>query len=221
MTQQLMNRQDADRTNATLSVLHGAPLPGAAESGVLSRYEEWVRRSPGAPAVIDGECRWTYAQLDEAAEAVAKTLADRVRPGDLVGVCLDRSAALVITAVALARIGAVYLPLGPRPGERRIAAVTEDLGVGCLIGDPEVLPKRQEAVEHVELPLSGEGANAASSVAAAFGPVAPGAHIAPPEALYAVLTSGSTGRPKAVAVAEPALAALLDWYRAETGLAPG
>ncbi|WP_438295296.1 amino acid adenylation domain-containing protein [Streptomyces sp. HUAS TT7] len=221
MTEQLMNRQESDRTNATLSVLHGAPLLGSTESGVLSRYEEWVRRSPGAPAVIDGECRWTYAQVDEAAEAVAKTLAGRVRPGDLVGVCLDRSAALVITAVALARIGAVYLPLGPRPGERRIAAVTEDTGVVCLIGDPEILAKRQGAVEHVELPLSGEGANAASSVVAAFGPVAPDARTAPPEALYAVLTSGSTGRPKAVAVAEPALAALLDWYRAETGLAPG
>ncbi|GAA2432347.1 hypothetical protein GCM10010388_20290 [Streptomyces mauvecolor] len=221
MTEQLMDRQELDRTNAALSVLHGAPLPGSAESGVLSRYEEWVRRSPDAPAVIDGECRWTYAQLDEAAEAVAKTLADRVRPGDLVGVCLDRSAALVITAVALARIGAVYLPLGPRPGERRIAAVTEDIGVVCLIGDPEVLAKRQGAVEHVELPLPGEGANAAPCVVAAFSPVAPGARTAPPEALYAVLTSGSTGRPKAVAVAEPALAALLHWYRAETGLAPG
>ncbi|MFI6471007.1 non-ribosomal peptide synthetase [Streptomyces sp. NPDC050516] len=221
MTEQLMDRQEADHANAALSVLHGAPLPGSTEAGVLSRYEEWVRRSPGAPAVIDGKCRWTYAQLDEAAEAVAKTLADRVRPGDLVGVCLDRSAALVITAVALARIGAVYLPLGPRPGERRIAAVTEDIGVVCLIGDPKVLAKRQEAVEHVELPLSGEGANAASSVVAAFGPVAPDARTAPPKSLYAVLTSGSTGRPKAVAVAEPALAALLDWYRAETGLAPG
>ncbi|MFD7338423.1 non-ribosomal peptide synthetase [Streptomyces violascens] len=221
MNEQLMDRQEADRTNATLSVLHGTPLPGATESGVLSLYEEWVRRSPEAPAVIDGECRWTYAQLDEAAEAVAKTLADRVRPGDLVGVCLDRSAALVIAAVALARIGAVYLPLGPRPGERRIAAVTEDIGVVCLIGDPEVLPKRQGPVEQIELALSGEGANAAPCVVAAFSPVAPGARTAPPEALYAVLTSGSTGRPKAVAVAEPALAALLHWYRAETGLAPG
>ncbi|MDC7335359.1 hypothetical protein PQR15_00905 [Streptomyces lydicus] len=36
-----------------------------------------------------------------------------------------------------------------------------------------------------------------------------------------MLTSGSTGRPKAVAVAEDALGTLLDWYRGETGLAPG
>ncbi|MFD6968520.1 non-ribosomal peptide synthetase [Streptomyces sp. NPDC059949] len=221
MTVHMINRQDVAPTDAAPSILHGAPLAGFAAPGVLARYEEWVRSAPEAPAVIDGEHRWTYAQLDEAADLVAEALAGRVRPGDLVGVCLDRSAALVVTAVALARIGAVYLPLGPRPGERRINAVTEDLGVVCLIGDPTVLPVSHNAVRQLELPLPGEGANAAASVVAAFGPVAPGARTALPGSLYAVLTSGSTGRPKAVAVAEPALASLLDWYRTETGLAPG
>ncbi|MEU6050244.1 non-ribosomal peptide synthetase [Streptomyces xanthochromogenes] len=220
MTEQLMDRQSAT-TDAEPSILHGAPLAGPAAPGVVARYEEWVRNAPQAPAVIDGEHRWSYAELDEAADAVAKALAGRVRPGDLVGVCLDRSAALVVTAVALARIGAVYLPLGPRPGERRISAVAEDIGVVCLIGDPANLTMRQENVERLDLPLPAEGVNAAASVVAAFGTVAPDARTAPPEALYAVLTSGSTGRPKAVAVAEPALATLVDWYRAETGLAPG
>ncbi|WP_328314453.1 amino acid adenylation domain-containing protein [Streptomyces sp. NBC_00442] len=228
MTQQLRNRQSGERpgdvrSGTAPSILRGAPLaePAAAGRGVLARYEEWVRRSPQAPAVIDGEHRWSYARLDEAADAVAATLTGRVGPGDIVGVCLDRSAALVVTAIALARIGAVYLPLGPRPGERRIAAVAEDIGVACLIGAPDVLTKHHQADEMVELPVSGKGANAASSVVAAFTPVTPGARTAPVEALYAVLTSGSTGRPKAVTVAGAALAALVDWYREETGLAPG
>ncbi|MCT9088782.1 non-ribosomal peptide synthetase [Streptomyces sp. ASQP_92] len=221
MTEQLMDRQNFAVAGSAPSILHGAPLTGAAEPTVLARFEEWVRTTPDAPAVIDGEHRWSYAQLDEAARVVAEALGGRVRPGELVGVCLDRSAALVATAVALARIGAVYLPLGPRPGERRINAVTEDIGVVCLIGDPEVLPHRQTAATEVELALPVEGANAAARVVASFGAVAPGARTAPSGALYAVLTSGSTGRPKAVAVAEPALATLLDWYRAETGVAPG
>ncbi|MCZ4124240.1 non-ribosomal peptide synthetase, partial [Streptomyces sp. H39-S7] len=117
--------------------------------------------------------------------------------------------------------GAVYLPLGPRPGERRIGAVTEDVAVVCLIGDPAVLPTGHRSAERVELPLPAEGTNAAATVVAAFAPPAAGARPAPPRAFYAVLTSGSTGRPKALAVAEPALSALLDWYRDETGLVPG
>lgn len=222
-----MTGQPAEQTSELMngrqglpSVVHGTALPEAA-AGVLSRYEEWVRRSPEAPAVVDGTRTWSYRQLDEAADDVLRALSDRVRPGDLVGVCLDRSAALAVTAIALARIGAVYLPLGPRPGERRIDAVTEDVAVVCLIGDPTVLPARHQAAEQIALPLPGEGTNAAPKVVAAFAPPAANARPAPQEAFYAVLTSGSTGRPKAVAVAEPALSALLDWYRTETGLAPG
>ncbi|MFF3327346.1 non-ribosomal peptide synthetase [Streptomyces sp. NPDC002889] len=217
MAEQLMD----GREGALPSVLHGTPHPEATAAGVLSRFEEWVRRSPEAPAVVDGTRTWSYRQLDEAADDVLRALGDRVRPGDLVGVCLDRSAALVVTAIALARIGAVYLPLGPRPGERRIDAVTEDVAVVCLIGDPAVLPTRHQAAEEIALPLPGEGTNAAPKAVAAFAPPVASARPAPQEAFYAVLTSGSTGRPKAVAVAEPALSALLDWYRADTGLAPG
>ncbi|MFC5720897.1 amino acid adenylation domain-containing protein [Streptomyces gamaensis] len=214
-------RTTTDPRDGLPSVAHGAPLPASAASGVLALFEEWVSRSPDAPAVIDGPHRWTYRELSVAADELKGALDGRVGPGELVGVCLDRSAALVVTAVTLARIGAVYLPLGPRPGERRVATVAEDIGVVCLIGDPAVLPERHRAAEQVALPLPREGANAAATVVAAFAPPAPDALPAPPGALYAVLTSGSTGRPKAVAVAEPALAALTAWWRAETGLAPG
>ncbi|MFI0977347.1 non-ribosomal peptide synthetase [Streptomyces sp. NPDC021093] len=221
-----MNDKLTERQDVAPSVVHGkaveADAAGSPATGVLARFEEWVRRAPESPAVIDGAHSWTYRQIDEAADAVVAAWNGRVRPGDLVGVCLDRSAALVVTAVALARVGAVYLPLGPRPGERRLAAVGEDVGVACLIGTPEVLPQRhREEAEHLVLPLPGEGANAVAGAVAAFLPPAPGALPAPSGALYAVLTSGSTGRPKAVAVAEPALAALLAWFRAETGLGPG
>ncbi|MFD5619660.1 non-ribosomal peptide synthetase [Streptomyces yangpuensis] len=203
---------------AAPSIAHG---PSAEPTSVLARFEEWARRTPQAPAVIDSTRTWTYQDLDAAAARVAAALGDRVRPGDLVGVCLDRSAALVVTAVALARIGAVYLPLGPRPGERRTQAVTEDLDVACLIGDPGVLPEAHRGGEHTPLPLPTEGVNAPATAVAAFTGAVRGTRRAPEGSLYAVLTSGSTGRPKAVAVAEPSLSVALDWYRAETGLAPG
>ncbi|PBC86839.1 MULTISPECIES: non-ribosomal peptide synthetase [unclassified Streptomyces] len=230
MTQPMTARTPAPTTasgarlpapQGSLSIARGAAPATEGTSGVLSRFEEWTRRSPEAPAVIDGAHRWTYRDIDAAADEAARALRDRVRPGDLVGVCLDRSAALVATAVALARIGAVYLPLGPRPGERRTEAVTEDLNVVCLIGDPEVLPPRHRSAEHLPLALPGEGANATATVVAAFADPGATARSAPPGAFYAVLTSGSTGRPKAVAVGEPALGGVLDWYRATSGLAPG
>ncbi|MDH6577276.1 non-ribosomal peptide synthetase [Kitasatospora sp. MAP5-34] len=204
--------------DAVLSITYGGPHQDAA---VLDRHLDWVRRTPDAPALLDGEHSWSYAELDRLAAALADTLRDRVRPGELVGVCLDHSAALVTVALAVARLGAVYLPLGPRPGERRLQAVAENLRLACLIGDPALLPPTHRDAAQLPLALPTEGANAAATVVAAFAPAAPDAVGAPAGSYYAVLTSGSTGTPKAVAVGESSLGALLRWYQGLTGLGPG
>ncbi|GAA2740383.1 AMP-binding protein [Kitasatospora cinereorecta] len=200
------------------SVGHGRPHQDAP---VLGLFDDWARRTPDAPALIDGDNTFDYAELDRLADALADRLRDRVRPGDLVGLCLDHSAALAAAAVALARLGAAALPLGPRPGERRLQAVAENLRLACLIGDAELLPPAHRAGDHLPLPVPAGSAGAAGTVVAAFAPAPDGAIGAPEGTLYAVLTSGSTGTPKAVAVGEPSLGALLHWYRELTGLGPG
>ncbi|MFI6447191.1 amino acid adenylation domain-containing protein [Kitasatospora sp. NPDC050543] len=200
------------------SIEYGRPHQDAA---VLESYLDLVRRTPDAPALIDGTRSWSYAELDRLADSVADTLRGRVHPGTLVGVCLDHSAALVAVTIAVARLGAVHLPLGPRPGERRLQAVAENLDLGCLIGDPALLPPAHRAAEQLPLTVPAEGANAAATVVAAFAPAPAGAVGAPAGSYYAVLTSGSTGIPKAVAVGEASLGALVHWYRELTGLASG
>ncbi|MFI9722110.1 amino acid adenylation domain-containing protein [Streptomyces sp. NPDC052396] len=204
----------------TASIIHGPALDPAGWDDILARYAHWVSHDPSAPAVEDGELSFSYGELDALADRTAEALRDRVRPGDLVGVCLDRSVALVATAVALARLGAVYLPLGPRPGERRLAAVTGRLTVSCLIGTGEVLPGAYRP-QGGPLPLPATGGGAAP--VAAFPVTAPDADraMAPDGTFYTVLTSGSTGTPKAVAVSGAALAARLRWYAGRTGFGPG
>ncbi|MFI6638510.1 amino acid adenylation domain-containing protein [Streptomyces sp. NPDC050504] len=210
---------------APLSIEYGPKAAPCRPRDVLERFEHWVRETPAAPAVEDGELSWTYAELDALADLAAAVLRDRVAPGDLVGVCLDRSVALVATAVAVARLGAVYLPLGPRPGERRLAAVAENLDVPCLIGDPGLLPEAYLTGEPLLLPLPRAGANAPQKAVAAFAPAPstgrPARQTAPDGTFYTVLTSGSTGTPKAVAVGGASFASLLSWYRERTGSGPG
>ncbi|MFC5664141.1 non-ribosomal peptide synthetase [Kitasatospora misakiensis] len=215
-----------------LSVSYGRP---ARDGAVLDLFTSWARRAPHAPALIDGELILSYGELDRLADDLAARLAGHVRPGDLVGLCLDHSAALVAATVAVARLGAVHLPLGPRPGERRLRAVAEQLRPACLIGDPALLPPAHRDGTH--LPITAPGA---TGVVAAFakdagadgpGSDGPGANSlrtdrpravrAPKGTQYTVLTSGSTGLPKAVAVGQTALGALLAWYRDLTGLGPG
>ncbi|MGW5120637.1 amino acid adenylation domain-containing protein [Streptomyces noursei] len=204
------------------SIAYGPAVAPARPEDILTWFDRWVRETPTARAVEDGELSWNYAELAQLAELVADALRDRVSPGDLVGVCLDRSVALVAVAVGLARLGAVYLPLGPRPGERRLTAVAEELGVPCLIGDPALLPDVYLAGNRQALPLPTAGANAADPVVAAFAHRLPAGRPAVPEGtFYAVLTSGSTGTPKAVAVGGHSLASLLRWYAEHTDSGPG
>ncbi|MFZ3492032.1 non-ribosomal peptide synthetase [Streptomyces sp. 5.8] len=211
-----------------LSIVRGAPA-GEPGPGVLARYAYWVRTAPQAVAVEDGPFSWTYGEVDALAWQLADTLRGRVRPGDLVGVCLDRSVALVATAVAVARLGAVYLPLGTRPGERRLAAVTERLRVACLIGSEDAVARTAGAVGGtaggeadglLQLPLPLVGANTDGHPMAAFPAGAADAEL-PEGTFYAVLTSGSTGTPKAVAVGGASLDAVVAWYNARTGSGPG
>ncbi|MEU9080062.1 AMP-binding protein [Kitasatospora sp. NPDC048538] len=191
-----------------LSIGYGRPHQDGA---VLDLFTTWAHRTPDAPALIDGARTHSYAELDRLADAVADELRDRVRPGDLVGVCLGHSAALAAVTLATAKLGAVHLPLGPRPGERRLQAVAEQLRPACLVGDPAVLPEGEHRTLDLDL---GDTPVAVALVPGEQVQVPAGTH-------YAVLTSGSTGTPKAVAVGEPALGALLQWYRELAGLGPG
>ncbi|MEV6974155.1 non-ribosomal peptide synthetase [Kitasatospora sp. NPDC093806] len=195
------------------SVAYGRPHHDGA---VLDLFTSWAHRTPHAPALIDGDQVLSYAELDGLAADLAEELAGRVHPGDLVGLCLDHSAALVAATLAVARLGAVHLPLGPRPGERRLRAVTEQLRPVCLIGDPALLPPTHRDGPH--RPLTAPGA---AGAVAAFAADRAAAGRAPAGTQYTVLTSGSTGLPKAVAVGQSAFGAMLQWYRELTGLGPG
>ena len=121
----------------SLSIGYGRPHQDGA---VLDLFTSWARRTPQAPALIDGEHTYSYAELDRLADTVAEALRGKVGEGDLVGVCLGHSVELVAVTLATAKLGAVHLPLGPRPGEKRLQAVAEQLRPVCLIGEAAVLP---------------------------------------------------------------------------------
>ncbi|MDJ1131415.1 non-ribosomal peptide synthetase [Streptomyces iconiensis] len=211
-----------DPQAAPLSTACGPPLPPPPAPGEspLDWYSSWARASPDAPAVDWGAAAWTYGQLDAASEQLSQALHDRVRPGGVVGACLDRSPALVALAVATARLGAVYLPLGADPPPARVAALAARLPFAALVtprGSPAPLPGGTgrrvalppPAFPELEVRLFHDGEGAQRTRTACAG------------AYYAVLTSGSTGRPHAVGVGHASLGALLRWAGAEYAIGPG
>ncbi|MFI6442229.1 non-ribosomal peptide synthetase [Streptomyces sp. NPDC050759] len=210
---------------ALLSVEYGAAHGRApvGRSAILGRYGHWVERTPRAPAVIEAGGEWSYGQLDALADRIAAALRGRVGPGDLVAVSLEHSAALVAVWVAVARLDAVCLPLGPRPGEQRLNAVLDEVRPACLIGERTRLAGRaDDAAQAVPLPVTPPWADAEEHDGTVAVFLTPERHpTVPEEAFYVVLTSGSTGGPKAVVVGGVSFDALLLWYCDRTASGPG
>ena len=80
--------------------------------------EDWLsartKASPHAIAIISGSQQWTYADLNEQVENICKRLAGSIQPSQHVGVLLPNKTVYICLIHALARIGAVLVPLNTR-----------------------------------------------------------------------------------------------------------
>ena len=162
------------------------------------------RRRIGAPqalAVIDGDVRMSYAQLDGAANRVAHALRARgVGAGDRVALALARTSALVVAELAVAKAGAVYVPLDRVLPDERQQAMVRDSDAKLILteGDELAGPLREWARLDVASPevLTASAERVPSKVTAG-------------EAAYVMYTSGSTGRPNGVVVPHRAVSRLV------------
>jgi len=83
-------------------------------------FEAQVARTPEAVAVVFEDQRLIYRELDRDADRLAHRLrAWGVGPETLVGICMERSPALVIGLLGILKSGGAYVPLDPDyPAER-------------------------------------------------------------------------------------------------------
>ncbi len=174
-------------------------------AGLAALFLDQVRRAPEAPALRSAGAAATlrYGELARRAWALAARLrAAGIRRGDPVGLCLERSADLVVATLAVVAAGGAYLPLDPEHPPERLAALLADGGVRLVIGS---LPAGTGGGA-VEVPVAPPDGVAGEATAPAAGDLAAagGGDLA-----YVIYTSGSTGRPKGVAVPQYAVARLV------------
>jgi amino acid adenylation domain-containing protein/non-ribosomal peptide synthase protein (TIGR01720 family) len=167
-------------------------------------FEAQAARTPEAVALVDGERQVTYRELEERANQLAHHLRRLgVAPRGLVGLCLERSAALVESLLATWKAGAAYLPLDPSLPSERLAFLLADSGVPLLLTDAASAPSLPDHGARVlRLDAAAESIAAESAERPADGSSAG-------DLAYLIYTSGTTGRPKAVLVEHGNLANVL------------
>ncbi|MER7414397.1 non-ribosomal peptide synthetase [Streptomyces cacaoi] len=103
---------------------------------LLDVFGEWVAASPRAVAVVCGEERVSYAELEVRAGALAGVLRGRgVGAGARIGVCLSRGVGPVVGLLAVWKAGGVAVPLDPEYPVERLEFMVADSGVETVLVD--------------------------------------------------------------------------------------
>ncbi|HWN42455.1 MAG TPA: amino acid adenylation domain-containing protein, partial [Thermoanaerobaculia bacterium] len=159
----------------------------------------WAEVTPDAVAVSWEGGSLTYAGLaSRAAELAGRLRGQGVGPETVVALRLERSAELVIAALAVLQAGGAYLPIDPAHPLERAEWIMRDSGAALLLTKEDLetpsltLP---HFAEETGLPL--------------------------PHALaYVIYTSGSTGTPKGTELRHRGLSSIIAWHRRAYGLGP-
>ncbi|MEX3967390.1 amino acid adenylation domain-containing protein [Paraburkholderia sp. EG286B] len=155
--------------------------------------EDWAQRRPQAAALLHDTQTVSYAELNARANQLAHHLRRLgLKPGELVGVSMERCPALVVAILAVLKAGGAYLPLDPSYPQERLAYMQDDSelsllltgqGAGAEVSSAKV---RRVCVDTEATAIAGESVQNLELASK------------PNDLAYVIYTSGSTGRPKGV-----------------------
>ncbi len=186
------------------------------ETSLIEEFESWVDRTPDAAAVLAPGEVLSYVELDRRANRLARFLRARgVTIDSRLGLCVERSPAMVVALLGILKAGAAYVPLDPAYPQERLAFMVEDACLPLLLTEERLvssLPKTAAETVLLDLP-GGDG----SCLGSARLPGLPTLD----SLAYVIYTSGSTGRPKGVMIHHRGWSNLAYAQRHLLGVRPG
>jgi glycopeptidolipid biosynthesis protein len=203
------------------------------DGGELARLDEWgnravltrpaagvsipelfaaqVARAPEAVALVCGERSWTYREVDETAERLARVLAGHgAGPGETVALLFSRSAEAIVTMVAVLKAGAAYLPIDPALPDARVEFMLGDATPVASV-TTAALRSRLDGADLTVLDFDDPGVDPGAELSAP----------APEDLAYMIYTSGTTGVPKGVAITHQNATSLLEKLHSGVPSGPG
>jgi amino acid adenylation domain-containing protein/thioester reductase-like protein len=162
-------------------------------------------------AVVHGDARISYAELERRANGLANYLAGQgVGQDSVIMVHLERSIDTIISLLAIWKAGAVYLPVEPTAPDSRIATFVKETGCATVLTHERDVPR------FAGLPVSA----VTTAAGAGFPTTTPEARVAGTDPAYVIYTSGSTGAPKGVLVEHHSLSYVVDELVGRYGITP-
>lgn len=196
-----------------LEEFSGATVAHDRKRTVVEFIEEHARKNAEDIAVESGVERLSYGELEHRANQLARHLREKgVGPEQIVGICLDRSAGMIVGLLAILKAGGAYLPLDGSYPRARLDYMLSDSRVGVIVTEEKY--EEQLRSQGRELVLLDRQWSAIAQGSAE--PVK--SKVESSNLAYVIYTSGSTGQPKGVMVQHGGLTNHMQWMQAKYGL---
>jgi len=176
-----------------LEAANNNPENYLSEETIVSAFGESVAEYSNNIALSFQETTLTFAELETRANRLAHYLQNQgVKPGTLVGLCLERSEQLVIAILGILKAGAAYVPIDPSSPRERIELILQDSGLLLLLTQQTVVSHISECDAEIVVleDISLEN----------HSPESVKVQILANQPAYIIYTSGSTGKPKGCVV---------------------
>nr|WP_309245933.1 non-ribosomal peptide synthase/polyketide synthase [Bacillus glycinifermentans] len=164
-------------------------------------FEEQAEKTPELTAVVFGDDKLTYRELNEKSNQLARYLREKgVGPDTIVAIMAERSLEMMVGIMGILKSGGAYLPIDPEYPKERIEYMLDDSGAEIILVDKKTgaIGQRQEAVY-----LDGGFDSLSADRLEPAGD--------PDSLAYIIYTSGSTGKPKGTMIRQRGLVNYITW----------
>lgn len=188
-----MQMLSAEQTAEVMALSKGEVMDYDTTKTPVEVIMQHAKLTPAALALADEATTLTYAELDAMTNALAHELVrDGVQPDQFVGVMVDRSVRFPISALAIHKAGAAYMPLDVDYPNERLSYMIENSEATVLVTTHAVLEAKQ-----AEGGLNTDGLHIIyMEELDLLSPSEPICLATPDSLAYMIYTSGSTGKPK-------------------------
>lgn len=153
-------------------------------------FEKVVEQNPDSVAIVAGDSRYSYRELNDRANQLARALhAVGIGPGKRVGLLMRRSFETIASMLATLKLGAAYVPLDKDYPAQRIEFLSRDCELAAVLTTPDMIDRVPSDQRIVRADETENNSREPLDI-----------RVSPEQAAYVIYTSGSTGQPKGVEV---------------------